>query len=139
MTKQKKTLYSGRPFQSKRRVLLIITQGEEGREDQDCQDDCEESSDQAQDQVRVDTLTPPAHDGDVNAVAFIDSATHILASGGDDGVCKIWDRRALRETDPVPVGLLAGHIDGITYIDPKGDGRHLITNRQLMLRILQIY
>ena len=75
------------------------------------------------------SLRVDAHDDDVNAVAFIDSATHILASGGDDGVCKIWDRRALRETDPVPVGLLAGHIDGITYIDPKGDGRHLITNR----------
>ena len=78
------------------------------------------------------SLRVDAHEDDVNAVAFIDSATHILASGGDDGICKIWDRRALRETDPVPVGVLAGHIDGITYIDPKGDGRHLITNRYLL-------
>ena len=75
------------------------------------------------------SLRVDAHEDDVNAVAFVDSATHILASGGDDGVCKIWDRRALRETDPVPVGVLAGHVDGITYIDPRGDGRHLITNR----------
>ena len=79
------------------------------------------------------SLRVDAHEDDVNAVAFIDSATHILASGGDDGICKIWDRRALRETDPVPVGVLAGHIDGITYIDPKGDGRHLITNRYSMI------
>ena len=33
-----------------------------------------------------------------------------------------------RESRPRPVGTLAGHADGITYIDPKGDGRHLITN-----------
>ncbi len=69
-----------------------------------------------------------AHEDDVNTVAFVDSTTHILASGGDDGICKIWDRRSLRESDPRPVGILAGHIDGITYIDPRGDGRHLITN-----------
>jgi len=74
------------------------------------------------------SLKVDAHEDDVNAVAFIDSATHILASGGDDGICKIWDRRSLRESDPVPVGLLAGHVDGLTYIDPRGDGRHLITN-----------
>eukprot|EP00094_Tigriopus_californicus_P011468 TCALIF_11073-PA protein Name:"Similar to DCAF11 DDB1- and CUL4-associated factor 11 (Pongo abelii)" AED:0.19 eAED:0.19 QI:0/0/0/0.66/1/1/6/0/587 len=68
------------------------------------------------------------HDEDVNAVAFADSTTHILASGGDDGMCKIWDRRSLRESQPKPVGVLAGHVDGITYIDAKGDGRHIITN-----------
>ncbi len=28
----------------------------------------------------------------------------------------------------VPVGILAGHLDGLTYIDPRGDGRYLITN-----------
>ena len=47
-------------------------------------------------------------------------------SGGDDGVLMVWDRRALREDDPHPVGILAGHSDGITYVDPRGDGRHLI-------------
>eukprot|EP00090_Calanus_glacialis_P045668 TRINITY_DN863_c0_g1_i4.p1 TRINITY_DN863_c0_g1~~TRINITY_DN863_c0_g1_i4.p1 ORF type:complete len:527 (-),score=158.04 TRINITY_DN863_c0_g1_i4:73-1653(-) len=69
-----------------------------------------------------------AHEDDVNAVCFVDETTHVLASGGDDGLCKVWDRRALREDDPRPVGVLAGHVDGITYIDPKKDGRHLITN-----------
>lgn len=34
----------------------------------------------------------------------------------------------MNETDPHPVGVLAGHMDGITYIDPRGDGRYLITN-----------
>jgi len=69
-----------------------------------------------------------AHEDDVNAVAFVDSATHILASGGDDGLVKIWDRRSLREDRPKPVGTFAGHTDGITYIDTKDDSRHIITN-----------
>lgn len=69
-----------------------------------------------------------AHEDDVNAVCFVDDTTHVLASGGDDGLCKVWDRRSLREDDPRPVGVLAGHVDGITYIDPRKDGRHLISN-----------
>ncbi len=31
----------------------------------------------------------------------------------------MWDRRILSEASPRPVGVLAGHKDGITYIDPK--------------------
>lgn len=68
------------------------------------------------------------HADDVNTVAFADNTSQILYSAGDDGLCKVWDRRTLSETDPHPVGILAGHMDGITYIDPKGDGRHLVTN-----------
>lgn len=78
--------------------------------------------------ANTQSLKIDAHEDDVNAVAFVDTPTHILASGGDDGLCKIWDRRALRESHPVPVGVFAGHVDGIAYIDPRGDGRHLITN-----------
>ena len=51
-----------------------------------------------------------AHEDDVNAVCFVDETTHVLASGGDDGLCKVWDRRALREDDPRPVGVLAGRL-----------------------------
>ncbi|XP_076170804.1 DDB1- and CUL4-associated factor 11 [Ptiloglossa arizonensis] len=69
-----------------------------------------------------------SHDNDVNTVAFADNSSQILYSAGDDGLCKVWDRRTLNETDPHPVGMLAGHMDGITYIDPRGDGRYLITN-----------
>lgn len=74
------------------------------------------------------SLRIDAHEDDVNAVAFVDSATHILASGADDGLCKIWDRRALREDNPTPVGVFAGHVDGITFIDARDDERHIITN-----------
>lgn len=41
---------------------------------------------------------------------------------------QVWDRRMLNESDPRPVGILAGHMDGITFVDPHSDGRHLITN-----------
>ncbi|KAH0535208.1 DDB1- and CUL4-associated factor 11 isoform X1 [Cotesia glomerata] len=68
------------------------------------------------------------HTDDVNAVAFADNTSQILYSGGDDGLCKVWDRRTLNEANPHPVGVLAGHMDGITFIDPRGDGRYLLTN-----------
>lgn len=69
-----------------------------------------------------------AHDYDVNTIAFADTTSQILYSGGDDGLAKVWDRRTLSEANPKPVGILAGHMDGITFIDSRGDGRHLISN-----------
>lgn len=69
-----------------------------------------------------------AHQDDANAVAFADESSQVICSGGDDGLCKVWDRRTLSESNPTPVGVFAGHKDGITYIDPKGDNRYLITN-----------
>ena len=60
-----------------------------------------------------------AHQDDANAVAFADESSQIIFSGGDDGICKVWDRRTLSETHCSPVGILAGHKDGITFIDAK--------------------
>uniref|UniRef100_A0A8D0A6F9 Ddb1 and cul4 associated factor 11 n=1 Tax=Sander lucioperca TaxID=283035 RepID=A0A8D0A6F9_SANLU len=74
------------------------------------------------------TLKIDAHEDDVNAVAFADSSSQLLFSGSDDAVCKVWDRRTLREDRPQPVGQLAGHRDGITFIHSKGDARYLISN-----------
>ncbi|XP_071091966.1 DDB1- and CUL4-associated factor 11-like [Haliotis cracherodii] len=74
------------------------------------------------------TLRISAHDDDVNAVSFADDSSQILFSGGDDGLVKVWDRRTLREEDPLPVGVMAGHHDGITYIDSKKDARFLLSN-----------
>ena len=45
----------------------------------------------------------------------------VFSSAGDDGLCKVWDRRTLSETNPTPVGIFAGHKDGITYMDVKVD------------------
>lgn len=41
---------------------------------------------------------------------------------------QVWDRRLVNVSNPSPVGILAGHRDGITYIDSRGDTRYLITN-----------
>ncbi|KAJ8406980.1 hypothetical protein AAFF_G00292560 [Aldrovandia affinis] len=74
------------------------------------------------------TLKIDAHEDDVNTVAFADRSSQLLFSGSDDALCKVWDRRMLREDRPQPVGQLAGHRDGLTFIHSKGDARYLISN-----------
>ena len=62
------------------------------------------------------------HDEDVNAVCFADSSSpHILYSGSDDTTLKVWDTRSMG--DSREAGAFVGHIEGLTYIDSKGDGR----------------
>lgn len=69
----------------------------------------------------------PAHRSDVNAVCFADEAGHVLYSGSDDHLCKVWDRRCLGSRG-VESGVLTGHLEGITFIDSHGDGHYLISN-----------
>lgn len=67
------------------------------------------------------------HDDDVNAVCFADkNSPHILYSGSDDATIKVWDRRSMG--DRREVGAFVGHIEGLTYIDSKGDGRYILSN-----------
>lgn len=67
------------------------------------------------------------HDHDVNAVCFADkSSSHILYSGSDDTLIKVWDRRSMG--DSREAGAFVGHIEGLTYIDSKGDGRYILSN-----------
>lgn len=77
---------------------------------------------------RRQVLRIRAQENDVNAVAFADASSNIIVSGGDEGILKVWDRRQLVDRRPKPVGVFAGHYDGITFIDPRGDNRHLISN-----------
>ncbi|RDL36066.1 Uncharacterized protein BP5553_06678 [Venustampulla echinocandica] len=67
------------------------------------------------------------HDADVNAVCFADSSSpHILYSGSDDTTLKVWDTRSMG--DSREAGVFVGHIEGLTYIDSKGDGRYILSN-----------
>lgn len=40
---------------------------------------------------------------------------------------QVWDRRCFDGHDK-PSGVLVGHLEGITFIDTRGDGRYFISN-----------
>ena len=72
-------------------------------------------------------LKIPGHHEDVNAVCFGDqSSPHILYSGSDDTLIKVWDRRSMG--DSREAGVFMGHTEGLTYVDSKGDGRYVLSN-----------
>ncbi|MCJ1332970.1 hypothetical protein MMC10_009664 [Thelotrema lepadinum] len=72
-------------------------------------------------------LRIPGHSDDVNAVCFGDvSSPHILYSGSDDTLIKVWDRRSMG--DSREAGVFMGHTEGVTYVDSKGDGRYVLSN-----------
>ncbi|KAL6532289.1 L14B [Orobanche gracilis] len=73
------------------------------------------------------SLRIPAHLSDVNAVCFADESGHVIYSGSDDHLCKVWDRRCF-VTRGKAAGVLMGHLEGITFIDTRGDGRYFISN-----------
>ncbi|PIN26081.1 WD40 repeat-containing protein [Handroanthus impetiginosus] len=73
------------------------------------------------------SLRISAHASDVNTVCFADESGRLIYSGSDDNFCKVWDRRCFRAIDK-PAGVLTGHLEGITFIDSRGDGRYLISN-----------
>jgi len=73
-------------------------------------------------------LQVEAHRNDVNAVRFVDNSNALIVSGSDDGLVSVWDRRALNEVHPKPVGVFAGHMSGITFVHSRMDTRYLISN-----------
>ncbi|MFQ6635922.1 hypothetical protein Gotur_013053 [Gossypium turneri] len=64
---------------------------------------------------------------DVNTVTFADESGNLIYSGSDDNLCKVWDRRCFVAKDK-PAGVLVGHLEGITFLDSRGDGRYFISN-----------
>ncbi|KAL8224867.1 hypothetical protein R6Q57_017424 [Mikania cordata] len=76
------------------------------------------------------SLRIQAHMSDVNSVCFADETSHLIYSGirqMEILVLKIWDRRCLRSRGK-PAGILVGHLEGITFIDSRNDGRYFISN-----------
>ncbi|KAL0391068.1 UNVERIFIED_CONTAM: LEC14B protein [Sesamum calycinum] len=73
------------------------------------------------------SLRISAHMSDVNSVCFADESGHLIYSGSDDNFCKVWDRRCFTAKGK-PGGILVGHLEGITFVDSRGDGRYLISN-----------
>ncbi len=74
---------------------------------------------------------------DINAVCFADPAytPHVLVSGSDDCMIKVWDRRTMPATYDrsqrqllKAAGYLTGHHAGITSLDARGDGRYVLSN-----------
>lgn len=42
-------------------------------------------------------------------------------------ITQVWDRRCIAATGN-PAGFLEGHLEGITFIDSRGDGHYFISN-----------
>lgn len=67
------------------------------------------------------------HHEDQNAVCYSKQNTNHVFSGGDNGMVTCWDSRLFGSRES-PVGHLAGHTEGITYIDTADDGYTILTN-----------
>jgi len=70
-----------------------------------------------------------AHTDDINAVEWADDSSNVFYSGSDDNLCKVWDRRLLDGGQSgSAVGVMCGHMDGITCLNSKNDGHYFISN-----------
>ena len=68
-----------------------------------------------------------AHENDINTLAYVDKkSSSLILTGSDDGLCKLWDTRALDTGKPV--SIFYGHLSGITYLSSKEDTRYFISN-----------
>ncbi|KAA8917818.1 hypothetical protein TRICI_000020 [Trichomonascus ciferrii] len=65
-----------------------------------------------------------SHEGDVNGLGSVGPS--VIVSGGDDCKLRVWDVR-MRPSGRCIGGFL-GHTEGITGVDVREDGRHIISN-----------
>ena len=73
------------------------------------------------------TKVDGCHNDEINSVCFANRQhSNIIFSGSDDGLVKVWDRRALSSNRPA--GVFVGHAEGVTNVASKGDGIYLASN-----------
>lgn len=66
---------------------------------------------------------------DINAVSYIsDHDSNVFVSGCNNGIIKLWDIRCLGTDRDTPAGVFIGHLDAVTYIDPRNDGNYILSN-----------
>lgn len=67
-----------------------------------------------------------AHRKDINTVCYAEEDNNnTIFSGSDDCLCKVWDRRLLGNRAR-PVGVMVGHMEGITHIASKVQSNMLL-------------
>ncbi|CAH8648556.1 unnamed protein product [Schistosoma haematobium] len=67
----------------------------------------------------------PRSKADVNAVTTLDRSSNLILAGSDDTNVRLFDIRALNKGCQ---SLFSGHVDGITYLDSKGDDVYFLSN-----------
>jgi WD repeat-containing protein 23 len=76
-------------------------------------------------QYKKCSSTAKIHEKDINSARYLDDSNNVVISGSDDSTIRIWDRRTwgLRCS-----GVLPGHLEGVTCVETKGDGRYILSN-----------
>jgi len=68
-----------------------------------------------------------AHKEDINSVCYVDrDNSSIFITASDDGVCKLWDTRILKNFEPA--GIFYGHVSGLTHVESKNDNKYFLSN-----------
>ncbi|KAH8261416.1 hypothetical protein KR044_008604 [Drosophila immigrans] len=70
-------------------------------------------------------------DIDVNAVSFVNNMDpNMIIAGCDDGLLKVYDLRTSFRARNLSKSVISfiGHYDGVTYIDSRNDGYHVLSN-----------
>lgn len=68
--------------------------------------------------IRPISAVQKAHDGDINCCDWGGTDAHRIATGGSDGLVRIWDRRFLKNSmgEKKPTRTVRGHSDQVTNV-----------------------
>ncbi len=72
-----------------------------------------------------------AHMQRINYACYLghqkDEPSNLIASGCDQGIIKIWDKRTMKNSNSFAGGFL-GHLEGITHMVARQDGNYIASN-----------